>query len=229
MARRATAEGWVQAFTVSECVTVLRLWLLALAAKDCGVVVSIQPLSQSQQAHQEPVNAGPESEEGAEGHAGCWNEGSSSKSKSSVGCGCHWEVLRLQTDQEAGLLRLTIQTPQHAQDPSQAQAQGQGHSYVRSFVEKVVVQADSITATSDTYSGTTDIASATTTATATVSATSSMTISRQQNNVTTTVRLFSYSVGLVDLGPKPLDKAATKDANEDEFCSVAGACITSEE
>jgi hypothetical protein len=33
--------------------------------------------------------------------------------------------------------------------------------------------------------------------------------------------LWAYSVGLVDMGPKPLDKARAKDGEEDALCAAA--------
>ena len=232
----------MQAMTVAECVTVLRLWLLALAAKDCGVVVSIQPLPQSQPPlPRQSVQGGQERKE--KSCAGYCNEGSSSAGCGS-GCVCRWEVLRLQTEQAAGLLRLTTHTPQyahtHAQADSQAPSHAQVHAYVHSLDtaregdsrEKVgsiatAIKNESTTPTPTTIAIASAIAITTANSTTTATATSTTTTC-QHNHVTTTVCMFSYSVGLVDLGPKPLDKAVTKDANEDEFCAVAGTCITSD-
>ena len=205
--------------TVSECVTVLRLWLLALAAKDCGVVVSIQPQPQSLPQHSQPLQPSQERQEREEDKerlsgegsytTGCWNE------SSSIDIGCRWEVVRLQTDQEAGLLRLIRHTLQNAHVQSQAFSQDQVHAYVNSLE---TAKEDDCRAKENSI--------ATTIATDAITATSTTSTASASATITT-VYMFSYSVGLVDLGPKPLDKAAKKDANEDEFCAVAGHCIDS--
>ena len=101
----------------------LRLWLLSLLARDCSVVVAMQPL-------------GGRGEEG-EGR----------------GDGAGWEVLSTQTETTAGVLRLS-----HGDG-------GQG----------------------------TGVGTA----------------------------LWAYSVGLVDMGPKPLGKARAKDGEEDALCAAA--------